>query len=102
MGSKVIDLCISEIFPSPNCRICQTEKEESSHLFAFCPGLTQIRMRILGTTQLQENFEWKPQQLLEMIKEIDKICPEEGMLNFDDTNQNTSYDPQAPNTHISE
>jgi hypothetical protein len=35
-------------------------------------------MKILGTIQLPENFEWKPQQLLAMINEIDKICPEEG------------------------
>jgi ribonuclease HI len=91
-----------EKFPSPNCRICQNEKEEPSHLFAFCPGLSQIRMRIIGTTQLQENFEWKPQQLLEMIREIDKICPEEGMLILDDTNQTNSHDLQAPDLHISE
>jgi hypothetical protein len=49
-------------------------------LFAFCTGLTPIRMKILGKTTLNENFEWKPQQLLAMINEIEKICPEEGTV----------------------
>jgi hypothetical protein len=31
-------------------------------------------MKILGTVQLHEDFEWKPQQLLAMIKEIDKFA----------------------------
>jgi hypothetical protein len=44
-------------------------------------------MKILGVTTLNENFEWKPQQLLAMIKEIEKICPEEG----------TSDDPHNDN-----
>jgi hypothetical protein len=35
-------------------------------------------MKILCVTTLNENFEWKPQQLLAMIREIEKICPEEG------------------------
>jgi hypothetical protein len=30
-------------------------------------------MKILGTAILDEHFEWKPQQLLAMIKEIEKI-----------------------------
>jgi hypothetical protein len=37
-------------------------------------------MKILGKTTLNENFEWKPQQLLAMINEIEKICPEEGTV----------------------
>jgi hypothetical protein len=58
-------------------------------------------MKILGTAYLHEDFEWKPQQLLAMIKEIDKICPEGGKPNdlinnpepqTHDTNSNTSYE----------
>jgi hypothetical protein len=67
------------LFASPSCRLCGEEKEETSHLFAFCPGLSSIRMRIIGTPVLEEHFKWNPSQLLAMIKEIDKICPEEGM-----------------------
>jgi ribonuclease HI len=68
-----------EIFTNPSCRLCGAEKEETSHLFAFCPGIAPIRMRIIGTPIL-EHFKWSPSQLLAMIKEIDKICPEEGMM----------------------
>jgi hypothetical protein len=50
--------------------LCSSEFDET--------GLTPIRMKILGKTTLTENFEWKPQQLLAMINEIEKICPEEG------------------------
>jgi hypothetical protein len=37
-------------------------------------------MKILGTPILPENFNWSPNNLLHMINEIDKICPEEGIL----------------------
>jgi hypothetical protein len=40
---------------------------------------------------LNENFEWKPQQLMAMIKEIDKLYPEEGKP--DDLTNN--HDSQA-------
>jgi ribonuclease HI len=67
-----------EVFTSPKCRACQNANEETSHLYAFCPGLAHIRIKTLGAVQLNENFEWKPQQLMAMINEIDKLYPEEG------------------------
>jgi ribonuclease HI len=72
-------------FLSPKCRMCDANKEETSHLFAHCPGLAHIRMKICGQQTLSETFEWTPTMLLAMIKEIDKICPEEGMV-YDSTN----------------
>jgi ribonuclease HI len=75
-----------ETFTSPKCRACQTAREEISHLFAHCPGLSHIRMKIIGSVTLNEDFEWKPQQLLNMIREIEKICPEEGLPNNNENN----------------
>jgi hypothetical protein len=47
-------------------------------------------MKTLDQVTLQENFEWTPSQLLAMIRRIDKICPEEGLLNIhDDTDHDT-------------
>jgi hypothetical protein len=60
---------------------CQKDREETSHLFAFCEALSPIRMRILGESTLAQNFKWSPNTLLEMITEIDKLCPEEGHPN---------------------
>jgi hypothetical protein len=42
-------------------------------------------------------------KLLEMIKEIDKICPEEGMLDIAVNNQDpiNSQDPQALSINLS-
>jgi ribonuclease HI len=76
-------------FNDPTCRCCGYEKEEANHLFAFCPGLAQCRMKVCGQTILSDPFKWTPGLLLEMIHEIDKICPEEGMLevNYVDTRQ---------------
>jgi hypothetical protein len=42
-------------------------------------------MRICGQQIFSENFKWTPTMLLAMIKEIDKVCPEEGMV-YDPTN----------------
>jgi hypothetical protein len=36
--------------------------------------------------ELQENFNWSPNQLQSMIKEIDKIWSEEGLLEMQTTN----------------
>jgi ribonuclease HI len=60
----------------PYCRACNLEKEETSHLFAYCEALSQIRMKVIGNVVLPEQFTWTPHQLLTMIREIDKICPE--------------------------
>jgi ribonuclease HI len=65
------------IYMNPACRICNYEKEETSHLFAQCPGLAPIRMKICGMTSFSTNHNWSPHLLLSMINEIDKICPEE-------------------------
>jgi ribonuclease HI len=67
-------------YPNPLCRACNTEREETSHLFAYCNGLTPIRIRICGAAILPENFTWTPTTLLAMINEIEKICPEEGTV----------------------
>jgi hypothetical protein len=60
--------------------MCEASKEETSHLFAYCPGLAQVRMKICGRPILDTDFSWSPTQLLAMIKEIEKLCPEEGMV----------------------
>jgi ribonuclease HI len=65
-------------FNDPNCRACLTEREETSHLYAHCTGLSQLRMKVLGSQLLDQEFKWTPNQLLSMIHEIDKHIPEEG------------------------
>jgi hypothetical protein len=65
------------IFTNPACRICNYEKEETSHLFAQCPGLAPIRMKVCGMATFPENFKWSPHLLLQMAIEIDSVCPEE-------------------------
>jgi ribonuclease HI len=67
-----------DTYTDPTCRACMSEKEETSHLFAHCEGLMDIRMRIIGKQTLPEDFTWTPNQLLTMAHAIDKICPEEG------------------------
>jgi ribonuclease HI len=69
-----------ETFDDPRCRLCGSDKEETSHLFAFCPALAPVRMKITGRPILEDQFKWQPALLLTMIKEIEKICPEEGMI----------------------
>jgi ribonuclease HI len=71
-------LTAPELFGNPLCRACNTQREETSHLYAHCPSLTPIRMKLWGVPSLPDGFQWSPSQLLEMITEIDKICPEEG------------------------
>jgi hypothetical protein len=65
------------ITTSPICRACHNEKEETSHLFAYCEGLAQLRVKSIGSVTLPGHFTWTPHQLLTLIKEIDKVCPEE-------------------------
>jgi hypothetical protein len=38
-------------------------------------------MKVCGLTALPEKFKWTPTTLAAMIKEIEKICPEEGLPN---------------------
>jgi ribonuclease HI len=86
-------LIAPDTFNNPSCRICGYDKEETSHLFAYCPGLAQLRMKICGQPILPEIFKWTPIQLLAMINEIDKVCPDEGMIGQD-------YLDTRPKTHI--
>jgi hypothetical protein len=46
---------------------------------------------------LNENFKWTPTQLLAMIKEIDKFCPEEGMVT--DTNNTQTQNAGGEQIH---
>jgi ribonuclease HI len=64
-------------FPDPTCRACGIHIEETSHLFAECPNLSQTRYKILGHHILPENYNWTPDKLQEMIREISKKYPEE-------------------------
>jgi ribonuclease HI len=77
-------------FNSSTCRACNNEEEETSHLFAYCTGLAQIRIRKLGIQTLPIPLAWSPYQLTTMIREIDKICPEEGT--FDNDQQHPGLD----------
>jgi hypothetical protein len=84
------------LFNDPTCRTCGHGNEENNHLFAYCKGLTQIRMKICGLTILPEPFTWTPTILLAMIREIEKICPEEGQLNISDIEHDlTNIDPST-------
>jgi ribonuclease HI len=85
-----------DLYGSSTCRACKEEREETSHLFAFCDGLCHLRMRILGKLKLNDNFEWTPHQLLTMIQAIDLIYPEEGMPG----NISHNIDPQTGRTDI--
>jgi hypothetical protein len=49
--------------------------------------LMQLRMKVCGQLMLPETFTWTPTMFLAMIKEIEKICPEEGQ--FDAQNIDT-------------
>jgi hypothetical protein len=64
--------------------MCGQDKEETNHLFAHCTGLAPSRMKICGLAILPELFVWTPAILLAMIREIEKLCPEEGQLNIDE------------------
>jgi ribonuclease HI len=64
-------------FPDPTCRACGIHIEETSHLFAECPALAQTRYKILGLHILPENYNWTPDKLQNMIREISKRYPEE-------------------------
>jgi hypothetical protein len=65
-------------FGTSLCRACKEDREETSHLIAFCDGLAHPRMRVFGRAMLDPHFEWQPHQLLSMIEIIDKLVPEEG------------------------
>jgi hypothetical protein len=51
--------------------------EETSHLFAECPALCQIRYKTLGHHMLPENYNGTSEKLQDMIREIAKKYPEE-------------------------
>jgi hypothetical protein len=54
-------------------------------------------MKILGTAYLSD-FEWKPQNLLAMINEIEKNCPEDGKPNDLINNSDPQTQDFDPNT----
>jgi hypothetical protein len=66
-----------EKFYSPRCRACGEEKEESSHLYAYCSALGHVRMRTLGVPGYAGGFEWTGRSVLDMARRIGMICPEE-------------------------
>jgi hypothetical protein len=41
-----------------------------------------VSREYIGLTTLPEPFTWTPAILLSVIREIEKICPEEGQLNI--------------------
>jgi hypothetical protein len=51
-------------------------------------------MRLWGKDVLTEGFTWTPNQLLAMINEVDKICPEENSFEPQtaDQRQNSTED----------
>jgi ribonuclease HI len=70
------------LFTNPVCRACNEQREETHHLYAFCPNLAPARMKLWGIPCLPANFKWTPSQLLELILEADRICPEEGTIDL--------------------
>jgi hypothetical protein len=64
-------------FPDPTCRACGIHIEETSHLFAECPALAQLRFNTLGLHILPENYNWTPDKLQNMIRSISVRYPEE-------------------------
>jgi ribonuclease HI len=87
-------LTTPELFNNPQCRVCNSSREETSHLYAYCTGLAPTRMRLWGKDVLTEGFTWTPNQLLAMINEVDKICPEENSFEPQtaDQRQNSTED----------
>jgi hypothetical protein len=64
-------------FPDPTWRACGIHIEETSHLFAECPALAQLRYNTLGLHIQPENYNWTPNKLQEMIRAISIKYPEE-------------------------
>jgi hypothetical protein len=86
-------------FNNPTCRACSTEREETSHLYAYCAGLSQLRMKNFGTDVFQEKFTWTPTTLLTMIRDIDKVCPEEGTFDPLIHEPNTDHEDDQLHNH---
>jgi hypothetical protein len=66
-----------ENFPDPTCRACGIDREETGHLFAECPALSQTRFKILGHHILPIDYQWTPSNLQAMIKATTERYPEE-------------------------
>jgi ribonuclease HI len=66
-----------ENFPDPTCRACGIDREETGHLFAECPALSQTRYKILGHHILPLDFQWTPSNLQAMVNAITERYPEE-------------------------
>jgi ribonuclease HI len=80
------------VFDNPTCRACNEAREETNHLFAHCLSLAPIRMKLWGKPCLDKDFSWTPAQLLDLIEEVDKICPEENTLDLQTINQRPNTD----------
>jgi hypothetical protein len=63
--------------PRPTCRACGIDREETGHLFAECPALSQTRFKILGHHTLPLDFQWTPSNLLAMVNAVTERYPEE-------------------------
>jgi hypothetical protein len=61
-------------------------------------GLAQIRIKNFGTITMPEKFTRTPSKLITMIREIDKICPEEGAPELQDLSygQQTNGNSNSP------
>jgi hypothetical protein len=57
-----------------------------------------VFFKLWGKPNLSEGFSWSPTQLLEMIKEVDKICPEEITLDPQTNNDAQAGDSQTTTT----
>jgi hypothetical protein len=54
-------------------------------------------MKLWGKPILPNESIWTPTQLLDMIKEVDNICPEEGVLDLQTTNLRQDADNNGTN-----
>jgi ribonuclease HI len=66
-----------EEFPDYTCRACGIDREENNHLIMTCPVFMNARHKIFGQHILNQNFDWQPTELLEMIDYIERTVPEE-------------------------
>ncbi len=53
----------------PMCRSCGEDEETSHHFVAKCPAFAAIRLRVLGTPDLQSMLQWST-RIVEFLREI--------------------------------
>jgi hypothetical protein len=71
--------CGSKIYPNCEFWFENMPSGNPGHLHAFCIGLSQLRMRILRTEMLNNDFKWTPEQLPRRISAIEINIPDQGM-----------------------